>query len=375
MTHLPAPGLSIYDVEAPRYHCPGCGERVHAVIPEGYRGDFGPRLKALVAELRALGLSFGQIVEFFVSTFRLELSEDTLHTLEEGVAQSVDGTCREFWEELHDARRTLNTEGDKTGMTVNRETEQVWVGVSPTVTLYFTQHGSQVEKGARSKDAAARMWAGYTDTLTHDGLASYHGVDEAVVHQWCLVHLNRELQKVETAHGIEVRGFMEERPPKFTRAGRPPREFLKFATGVRVRLSKGVCWVEAHPEASLRQRERRYRRALRSMARFLMRPWKDTDAVLISGTMRKDLETIFTFVRVPGVPWSSNGADRELKVPVRIRKTQGGRKAERGTWVMDRILTVWRTCRRRGPPFLDVVAKRLMWAGSGPGPPLPGPTG
>ena len=59
---------------------------------------------------------------------------------------------------------------------------------------------------------------------------------------------------------------------------------------------------------------------------------------------------------------------------MRVRRTQGGRKTERGTRVMDRILTVWRTCRRRGLPFLEVVAERLIWAGSGRGPPLPGPT-
>ncbi|EQD26932.1 transposase, partial [mine drainage metagenome] len=89
------------------------------------------------------------------------------------------------------------------------------------------------------------------------------------------------------------------------------------------------------------------------MAGILSRPWKDEDVVRIAGTMRKGLETIFTFVKLPGVPWSSNGAERELKVPVGIRKTQGGRKTERGTWVMDRILTVWRTCRKRGLRFWD----------------------
>ncbi len=375
ITHLPPWFLEIYDLVVKRYKCPGCKARVHAAIPEAHRGDFGPRLKALVAQLRALGLSFGQIVEFFVATFRLELSEGTLHTMEEGVAQSMDGTCRELWEELHDAQRTPHAEGDETGMPVNGKTEQVWVGVSPTVSLYFTQHESQVEKGARSKDAAARTWAGYTGPLTHDGLASYHGVDEAVVHQWCLVHLNRELQKVEAAHGIEVRGFLEEKPPKFTRAGRPPREFLKFAAGVRARLRKEVRWVEEHPNATARRRQRRYYRAVRSMARFLARRWRDEDAVRIAGTMKKGLETIFTFVRIPGVPYTSNGAERELKVPVRVRKTQGGRKTERGTWVMDRILTVWRACRRRGLPFLDVVTTRLMWAGSESWPPLPRPTG
>lgn len=55
VTDLPAPSLEIFDLVIPRYKCPGCGERVHAPIPEAYRGEFGLRLKALVAELRVSG--------------------------------------------------------------------------------------------------------------------------------------------------------------------------------------------------------------------------------------------------------------------------------------------------------------------------------
>ncbi len=374
ITDAPAWALVVFDLVFQRYKCSGCGERVHAPIPEGYRGDFGPGLKTLVAELRALGLSHEKIREFLEMTLHLAPSEATLLAMEEGVAESLDGTYQALGEELRDATRTPNAEGDETSFPVDGETEQVWVGVSPITTVYLTQHDRQVEKGARSGDAAARMWEGYTGTLTHDGLASYTSVKGAD-HQWCLVHLNRELQKVEAAHGIEVRGFRRKEPPKFTRAGRPPREFLKFAAGARARWRKEVQWVEGHPASTLRRRERRYRRAVRRMGRFLARPWTDEDVVRIAGTMRKGLETIFTFVRLPGVPWSSNGAERELKVPVGIRKTQGGRKTERGTWVMDRILTVWRTCRKRGLRFWDVVLERLMWTRSARGPPLPASMG
>ncbi|MGI0150367.1 MAG: IS66 family transposase [Thermoplasmata archaeon] len=374
VTELPAPRLEIFNLEVPRYKCPGCGERVHAEIPEAYRGEFGPRLKTYVAELRALGMPLDKVRELLRMTFGLEVSEASLLAMEEGVAERLDGTYRGLWEELHDVGRTPNAEGDETGFPVDGQTEQVWVGVSPTTTVYFTQHRHQVEDGPRSGPAAERFWGGYSGTLTHDGLPSYNAAKKAI-HQAGLVHRNRELQQVEAKHGIEVRGLLSERPPKYTRAGRPPKEFLAFAREVRARWRREIRWVEAHPEASLRVRAHRYARALRSMDRLLARPWRDEDVVRVAGTLRQRRESLFTFVRLPTVPWSSNGAERELKVPVGIRKSQGGRKTERGTWVMDRVLTVWRTCRKRGLRFWDVVLDRLMGTDSGPGPSLPGPAG
>ncbi len=67
-----------------RYKCPGCGERVHAQIPEAYRGDFGPRLKALVAELRVLGMPFEKIAELLRMNYDLEVSVASLLAMEEG---------------------------------------------------------------------------------------------------------------------------------------------------------------------------------------------------------------------------------------------------------------------------------------------------
>ena len=218
------------------------------------------------------------------------------------------------------------------------------------------------------------MWTGYTGSLTHDGLNSYNSVIGAV-HQFDLVHGNRWLQKVEAQRGIETRGFLKAVPPKFLRRGRPPKEFLEFAKGIRQRFAKEVKWVEGHPKALLKKRIHRYGRAVRSMERFLTRPWKDEDVVRLAREYRQRLTTLYTFVRVPGTPWNSNEAEREVKPAVLIRKISGGRRTKEGTRGMDRFLTVWRTCRKRGLRFWDVVTERLKWTGSGPGPHLPRPTG
>ncbi|EQD77504.1 hypothetical protein, transposase, partial [mine drainage metagenome] len=271
VTDLPAPGLDIFDLVVPRYKCPGCGERVHAVIPEAYRGEFGPRLKAFVAELRVLGMPIEKIVELLRMNYALEVSVASLLAMEEGVAESLDGTYQALGEELRDVTRTPHAQGDETGMPVNGETEWLWVGTSPRSTVYHIQEG-------RGGEEAAAMWAGYRGTLTHDGLDSYNSVDGAE-HQMDLVHANRWLQKVEASHGIRPRGLLKEERPTYQRAGRPPREFLEFAAGIRSRLRSEVRWTERYSTASLRARERRYRRAVRSMGGFLSREWRDEDAL------------------------------------------------------------------------------------------------
>jgi transposase len=366
VTDLPAPSLDIFDLVVLRYKCPGCGERVHAPIPEAYRGEFGPRLKAFVAELRVLGMPFEKIAELLRMRYDLEVSVASLLAMEEGVAESLDETYTELREEMTDAARTPHAQGDETGMPVGGRTEWLWVGTSPTTTVYYIQEG-------RGGEEAATMWAGYRGKLTHDGLDSYNSVDGAE-HQMDLVHANRWLQKVEASHGIRPRGLLKEETPTFERAGRPPGEFLKFAEGVRARLRAEVRWAERYPTVSLRTRERRYGRAVRSMERFLSREWRDEDAVRIAKELGQRLGTLFTFVRDPGTSWNSNEAEREVRVAVIHRKVSGGRRTARGAWVLERLLTVWRTCAKQQLRFWETVSDKLGGlAHPGPGPPSVGP--
>jgi transposase len=366
VTDLPAPSLEIFDLVVLRYKCPGCGERVHALLPEAYRGDFGPRLKALVAELRVLGMPFEKIAELLRMNYDLEVSVASLLAMEEGVAESLDGTYSELREEMVVATRTPHAQGDETGMPVNGKTEWLCVGTSPRATVYHIQEG-------RGGEEAATMWAGYRGKLTHDGLDSYNSVDGAE-HQMDLVHANRWLQKVEASHGIRPRGLLKPEGPTFERAGRPPKEFLRFAAGIRVRLRGEVRWTERYPMATPAARERRYRRGVGSMGRFLSREWRDPDATRIAKELGQRSETLFTFVRRPGVSWNSNEAEREVRVAVIHRKISGGRRTARGAWVLERLLTVWRTCAKRQLRFWETVSDRLGGLPRpGLGPPSAGP--
>ncbi|MGP8072923.1 MAG: hypothetical protein ACLPZM_07330, partial [Thermoplasmata archaeon] len=71
----------------------------------------------------------------------------------------------------------------------------------------------------------------------------------------------------------------------------------------------------------------------------------------------------FTFVTEPGVPWHNNEAETQIRQGVLFRKISGGRRSWMGAWVLERLLTVYRTCRKQGVEFLRVVGDALTGKG------------
>ncbi|EQD42359.1 transposase, partial [mine drainage metagenome] len=68
----------------------------------------------------------------------------------------------------------------------------------------------------------------------------------------------------------------------------------------------------------------------------------------------------------PGVPWNNNGAENAIRQGVLIRKVSGGRRTWSGARVLERLLTIYRTCRKRGESFRTTLLNAL----TGTGPPL-----
>lgn len=83
----------------------------------------------------------------------------------------------------------------------------------------------------------------------------------------------------------------------------------------------------------------------------------------ISKELRHRRHQLFTFVVEPGVPWHNNDAETQIRQGVLFRKISGGRRSWTGAWVLERLLTVYRTCRKRGIEFLDVVGSALQGNG------------
>ncbi len=83
----------------------------------------------------------------------------------------------------------------------------------------------------------------------------------------------------------------------------------------------------------------------------------------IAKELRHRRGQLFTFVIEPGVPWHNNEAETQIRQGVLFRKISGGRRSWMGAWVLERLLTVYRTCRKRGVELLRVVADALTGKG------------
>ena len=207
---------------------------------------------------------------------------------------------------------------------------------------------------------------GYEGTLGHDAWDPYDAITTAD-HALDPVHVNRWLERAEVRHRVEPRPLLKELPATLTSAGHPPTEFLRFVDGVRSIYREAILVVKDRSRVPRVVRRRAYRRAVRAMAVLLRADWNDPDARRIAKELLYRGGMLFTFVWKPGVPWNNNGAENAIRQGVLIRKVSGGRRTWAGARVLERLLTVYRTCRKRGESFRDTVLNSLM----GTGPPLP----
>jgi transposase len=215
---------------------------------------------------------------------------------------------------------------------------------------------------SRGQDVVLEVLDGARGTIAHDGWVPYDIVRTAD-HQFDLLHANRWLERGETLRRLEPRPLLREVAPKLTAAGPPPKEFLDFADGVRWLLRHAIEWPEWNPDASEEER-RLFCTSMRWMTvDHLRKEWHDTGAARIAAELWKRRTSVCTFLVVPGVARHNNEAETEIRLGVLYRKISGGRRSWTGAWVLERLLTIYRTCRRRSTSFVTVLKDALAGKG------------
>ena len=353
ITDLPPPEPRIFDVEISRYTCPGCHRRVEPPCPYPRNRPFGFALMSRVVHLRMLGLSVPKVVDCLREGHGVEVSPAAVLKMERQAAEAL-GPLYEGLKEL--VRTVPVVHGDETSFRVGGQNGWMWVFSHLQAVVYRIAP-------SRGQDVVHEMLDGFEGTLVRDAWDPYDCLTTAK-HQLDLLHVNRWLERAEWIHRVEPRPLLRPVEAKLTSAGRPHEEFLRFADGVR-RILRGVIqWSEGHADASPRLRRRVEWSARRSLSRLLNEPWRDSDAVRIAKELRHRRKPLFTFVIEPGVPWHNNEAEAQIRQGVLFRKISGGRRSWMGAWVLERLLTVYRTCRKRGIEFLDVVGSALQGNGN-----------
>ncbi|MHB8351216.1 MAG: hypothetical protein ACYDFT_00735 [Thermoplasmata archaeon] len=103
----------------------------------------------------------------------------------------------------------------------------------------------------------------------------------------------------------------------------------------------------------------RYARAVKPIDRIPSRGWQEGGVVRIMKGLGQLSERLFSFVRIPGVSWISDEAERDVRVVLIQRKISGGRSTARGAWVLELLLTVGRMGAKRQLRFRETVGHKL----------------
>ena len=358
-TPLPAPGTRrvrlIEDIPQtqpevtehgiPRQWCSVCRKFVEPPVPDALPGaTFGHRLIALTAWLHyGLGTTLSQILAVLRHGLHFTLTGGGLVD----AWQRLAAILKPWYDEIGiETKRAGTLHADETGWRVAGRTVWLWCFTTARTTYYLIDR-------CRGAPALLKFFTEeFAGVLVTDFWAAYNVV-VCAARQACLVHLFRELEKVDALDGSD--------------SWAPFRKKLKRLLGDAIRL--GAQRETLPPDAFAS------RRALLDARRdkLLAAPWANAHAKRLVKRLRRYRDALFTFLDHPDVPSDNNRAEREIRPAVIIRKNSLCNRSENGASVQAILMSVYRTLKLRGLDPLETIVSALRdYVRTGVLPPLPG---
>jgi len=327
----------------PRCYCKTCRKLVEPVVPEALpKAEIGHRTHVLSAWFHyGLGQTLSQITRILDACFQQPITQAGLVAAWHRLAEILHPWYEQLAEE---ATKSATLHADETGYRVNGQTHWLWCFTNGDLT-YYQIDPSRGEEGLRRFFLEA-----YQGVLITDFWSAYHTIAGGK-RQLCLVHLLRELEKVDQRN----------RAPAWSAFRDRLKRLLKDA--IRLSKRKGLS---AEEFASKRQRL-----DLR-LKELIETGFRDADAQRLVKRLRKYRHDLFTFLDEPGVPFDNNHAEREIRPAVLMRKNSFHNMSQAGALTHSILMTLFRTLQRRGYNPVDTLVEALQaYVTTGKLPPLP----
>lgn len=343
---IPVTHPEVTEHSIPRHWCPTCQKLVEPAVPDALPGaTFGHRLVALTAWLHyGLGTTLSQILAVLRHVLHFTVTEGGLVDAWQRLANILHAWYEEIGREV---KRAGVLHADETGWRVAGRTVWLWCFTTVQATYYMIDR-------CRGSPALLKFFTEeFAGILITDFWAAYN-VLVCAARQVCLVHLFRELEKVDK---------------KDTSPGWAAfRKKLKRLLGDAIRLGARRQEMSMETFASRRARLDARRDKL------LATPWENANARRLVKRLRRHRDDLFTFLDHPGVPSDNNHAEREIRPAVVMRKNSLCNRSDNGANVQAILMSVYRTLKLRGlDPLETIVAALKDYVRTGSLPPLPGP--
>lgn len=326
-----------------RDYCPNCKKDIEPAVPDAMpRATLGHRIVALTGWFHyGLGLTIDQIVKVLDHHLQTQLTAGGLVQ----AWQRLGDVLGPWYEQIaKQAKKSAVLHADETGWRVNGQTHWLWCFANGQVCYYM------VDRSRGSPALQQFFTEAFEGVLITDFWSAYGSVC-AEDRQYCLVHLLRELEKVDEHNdSSEWQAFAKKL-----------RRILRDA----IRLRKQ----EDFAPGAFQSRVDRLNKRLASLADD---EHVDGDARRLTKRLRKHAEHLFTFLDYAEVPFENNLAERQIRPAVVLRKNSQSNRSDRGAATQGALMSIYQTLKLRGlDPTKTIVDALRTHVATGRLPPLP----
>jgi hypothetical protein len=235
---------------------------------------------------------------------------------------------------------------DETGWRVNGLPHWLWCFANKQSCFYMIDRH-------RGGSALGKFFTeAFDGVLVRDFWAAYDALDVGE-HQCCLVHLLRELEKVDLTNSSA--------------------EWKAFAKQLRRLIRDGIR-LRKRPDFTPDKYARRIVRIDQRLMALARGTYNDADAARLANRLMKYCDSLFAFLDHPEVPFENNLAERMIRPAVLIRKNSQSNRSDKGAATQAVLMSIYRTLKLRGHNPMDVIADALRtYLITGQLPPLPAP--
>jgi transposase len=313
-----------------RDYCPKCKKHVEPVVPDALpNATFGHRVVSFTSWCHyGLGVTLDQLIDILQYHLRTKLSAGGLIAAWQRLADILTLWYQQIAAE---ARKSAYLHADETGWRVPGQTGWLWCFANGQVCYYLIDR-------CRGSPVLQRFFGDAFDgILLHDFLTAYESLTVGD-RQYCLVHLLRELEKVDQ-HNT-------------TAAWQAFAKTLRRLIYDGIRLRKRLDFT---PE----KYRSRILRLGRRLDAFIATDCANADARRLLKRLRRTGDHLFTFLDYPQIPFENNFAERQIRPAVILRKKSQSNRAERGAATQAVLMSVYRTLRLRGHDPLQTITDAL----------------
>ena len=332
---LPPLCLEVTEHQAEIKRCPVSGRLVTAAFPDGVHAtaQYGPRFKAQMVYFNVEHfLPFERLTRVCQDLYGQPLSEATIVAANQCAYDHLAPFERRLVQLLPQA--PLNN-CDETGLRVAQSLHWLHVVSNPSLTFY----GVHAKRGKEAMDEfgilpQCKNW------LIHDHWKAYFTYDQCR-HALCNEHHLRELKFLAEEHheawAQQMSDFLLDCLEQRKSQGLlDERQFKQIRTGYRAILKKARL---LHP--------RKAGRGTQSKAANLLDRLEDFEWNVLAFTVFEE------------VPFTNNGAERDLRMEKTKQKFSGCFRTLHGARVFARVRSYISTCRKRGRNILEELQRAI----------------